>query len=131
MSLPVSQQRALDKIEMTLAVDHPGLGPLFAIFTRLTGHEAMPVTEQVSARSWAGRWPRRNWPTVITLAGLAVATGVLLTLSLMLPGSRACAPSTGIPVAARMRPVPTLGLAACTIQQNKPAETSQSTPQAH
>ena len=131
MSLPGSQRRALNQIEMTLAVDHPGLGPLFAIFTRLTRHEAMPVTEQVRARSWAGRWPRRNWPAVVTLAGLAVATGALLTLSLMLPGSRACAPGTVIPVAARMRPVPTRGPPACAIQQNKPAETSQSAPQAH
>jgi hypothetical protein len=131
MSLPGSQRRALDKIEMTLAVDHPGLGPLFAIFTRLTGHEAMPVTEQLNARSRAGRRPCRNWPAVITIAGLAVATGVLLTLSLMLPGSRACAPGAVTPVAARTRPVPTLGLAACAIQQNKPTETSQSPPQAH
>jgi hypothetical protein len=44
MSLPSGQQRALDHIEKTLADDHPGLGPLFAGFTRLTGHEAVPVT---------------------------------------------------------------------------------------
>jgi hypothetical protein len=50
MSLPVSQRRALNQIEKALADDHPGLGPLFAIFTRLTGREAMPVTERVTAR---------------------------------------------------------------------------------
>src|ERR1700720_549907 len=42
MSLPAGQQRALNLIEKTLTDDHPGLGPLFAIFTRLTGHEPMP-----------------------------------------------------------------------------------------
>jgi hypothetical protein len=58
MSWPASQRRALSQIEKTLAADHPGLGPLFAIFTRLTDQEAMPVTEQ--ARPWRLRqvmWP--------------------------------------------------------------------------
>ena len=50
MSLPASQQRALSQIEKTLADDHPGLGPLFATFTRLAGQEAMPVTERVTDR---------------------------------------------------------------------------------
>ena len=57
MSLSASQRRALSQIEKTLADDHPGLGPLFAIFTRLAGHEAMPATERVSARPWR-RWMR-------------------------------------------------------------------------
>ena len=55
MSLPAGQRRALNRIEKTLADDHPGLGPLFAIFTRLAGHEAMPVTERVTARLWRRR----------------------------------------------------------------------------
>ena len=59
MSLPTSQQRALDQIEKTLADDHPGLGPLFATFTRLVGQEAMPVTEQVTDRPRRLPWPRR------------------------------------------------------------------------
>jgi hypothetical protein len=50
MSLPASQQRVLNRIEGALAQDHPGLGPLFAIFTRLVGQEAMPVTERITAR---------------------------------------------------------------------------------
>ena len=59
MSLPASQRRALNQIEKTLAADdHSGLRPLFAIFARLTGHEAMPVTERVTARLWR-RW---MWP---------------------------------------------------------------------
>ena len=60
MSLPAGQRRALNLIEKTLTDDHPGLGPLFAIFTRLTGHEVMPVTERVTARPWR-RW---MWPAV-------------------------------------------------------------------
>src|ERR1700683_1825475 len=103
MRLPASQRRTLDQIEETLANDHPGLGPMFAIFTRLTGHEAMPLTEQVTARPWLG--PRgcrqRLRPAVVPLIGLAMATGALLTLSLMLPGSQACAPGTVNPVAAQ------------------------------
>jgi hypothetical protein len=93
MSLPASQRRALNQIEETLANDHPGLGPMFAIFTRLTGHEAMPLTEQVTARPWLWprRWPQRLRPAVVTLIGLAMATGALLTLSLLLPGPQACA----------------------------------------
>ncbi len=56
MSLPTSQQRALNRIEKTLAHDHPGLGPLFAIFTALVDREAMPVTERVTGRPWRSRW---------------------------------------------------------------------------
>jgi hypothetical protein len=57
MSLPASQWRALNQIEKTLASDHPGLGPLFAVFTRLTGHEAMPVTERGTGWPWWRMWP--------------------------------------------------------------------------
>jgi hypothetical protein len=61
MSLPSSQQHALNRIEKALAGDYPSLGPLFAIFTRLTGHEAMPVTERLTARPrWRQRRTRRH-----------------------------------------------------------------------
>jgi hypothetical protein len=69
MSLPASRQRALNRIEEAPAHDHPGLGPLFAIFTKLVSHEAMPVTERVTAR------PRRSRWTAATVVGLAVVTG--------------------------------------------------------
>jgi len=124
MSLPASQRRALSQIEETLANDHPGLGPMFAIFTRLTGHEAMPLTEQVTARP--RRWPQRLRPAVVTLIGLAMATGALLTLSLMLSGPQACTPGAVTPVAARAQSVPTGRPRACTTQQHKTSETSQS-----
>jgi hypothetical protein len=77
MSLPASQQRALNRIEETLADDYPGLGPLFAIFTRLAGQEAMPVTERVTTRRWRSRrmWRMwRMWPTVAAVVGLAMVT---------------------------------------------------------
>ena len=128
MSLPASQRRALNQIEETLANDHPGLEPMFAIFTRLTGHEAMPLTEQVTARLWLWprRWPPRLRPAVVTLIGLAMATGALLTLSLMLPGPQACAPGSVSPVAAQTQPVPIGRPRTCTTQQHKTSETSQS-----
>jgi hypothetical protein len=59
MGLPGGQQRALNRIEKTLADDDPRLGPLFAIFTRLAGHEAMPATERVTAPPWRIRRIRR------------------------------------------------------------------------
>jgi hypothetical protein len=120
MSLPASQQRALNQIEKTLADDHPSLGPLFAIFTRLVGHEAMPVTERVTARPRRLRSQRRMWPTVATLAGLAMVTVALFTLSLTLPSRQLC-PDTVISVAARMQPDPTGRQLACPTQQSKPA----------
>ncbi len=61
MGLTASQQRALDRIKQTLAHDHPGLGPLFATFTKLFSHEAMPVTERVTPRRW--RLRRSGYPS--------------------------------------------------------------------
>jgi len=126
MSLPASQRRALSQIEQTLADDHPSLGALFAVFTSLTGHEAMPATEQVTPRRWRWRWRRRMWPGVVTVIGLAMATGGLLTLSLMLPGPQVCAPGTVTPVAAHARSVPTGRQPACATQQKKLTNPSQS-----
>jgi hypothetical protein len=127
MSLPASERRALNQIEKTLAGDDPGLGPLFAIFTRLTGHEAMPVTERVTARSL--RWPRprpprrqpRMWPTVLAVIGLAMATGTLLGLSLTLARAPMC-PRTVPRVAAYTQPVLPGHLAACAISTPSPAK---------
>lgn len=50
MSLPVWQRRSLGRIEQTLVAEDPGLGLRFAVFSRLTRHEAMPLTEQVQHR---------------------------------------------------------------------------------
>jgi hypothetical protein len=126
MSLPASQQRALDQIEKALADDHPGLGPLFFIFTNLTGHEAMPMTERVKDR----RWRRlRMRPAVAAVIGLAMATGALLSLSLTLPSPPAC-PGAVAHVAAYTRPVPTVRQVACAPRQVEPSTTNQSEPDA-
>jgi hypothetical protein len=87
MSLPAAQQRALNRIEKTLASDDFGLGPRFAIFTSMVGHEAMPVTERVTSRSWRQRM-RQIWSAVVTVTVLAVVTGALV-LSRTLPARRA------------------------------------------
>jgi hypothetical protein len=77
MGLPAAQRRALNRIEKTLANDDFGLGPRFAIFTSLVGHEAMPVTERVIARSWRRRM-RRIWSAIVTVTELAVVIGTLI-----------------------------------------------------
>ena len=114
MSLPGSQRRALNQIEKTLAADdRSGLGPLFAIFTSLTGGEAMPVTERVTARP--GR--RRMRPGVITVVSLAMVAGALLTLSLMLPTPQVCAQGRVAFIAAHEQSVPAGRHPACVTQQ--------------
>jgi hypothetical protein len=126
MSLPASQRRALNLIEKTLADDHPGPGPLFAIFTRLADHEAMPLTERVTARR-----QRRMRPAVAIAVGLAMAMGALLALSLMLPSPRVCAPGTVTPASAHPRSAPAGHQPACAPQQGKPGTTSQGGAYAH
>ena len=76
MSLPARQQRALDRIEKTLLADDPRFGSLFAIFTRLTWHEAMPGIELVKARRWHSLGPF----AAIATALIAVASVLMLTL---------------------------------------------------
>ena len=124
MSLPASQRRALNQIEKTLADDHPTLGPLFAIFTRLAGQEAMPVTEQVTAR----RWRRRMRPGVTIVVGLAMAAGALLTLSLMAPAPQACVRGMVTTVAAHAQSALASRQPGCPAQQDKLGKTSQSEP---
>jgi Protein of unknown function (DUF3040) len=119
MSLPASQQRALDEIEETLAHDHPGLGPLFATFTRLVGNEAMPVTERVTARPQRLPWQRRMWPTVAGVVGLALVAVALFTLSLTLPTRPTCT-GTAVSIASRGQGPPTGSEAACATQRSEP-----------
>jgi hypothetical protein len=121
MSLPTGQQRALDQIEKSLALDHPALGPLFATFTRVVGQEPMPVTERVRARPRRLPWPRRMWPTIAGVVGLALVTVALFTLSLTLPNRPACTGTVGS-IAARMQAVPTGSQAACATQQSEPSK---------
>lgn len=50
MTLPVSQQRTLDRIDRMLRDSDPRLVALFAIFTRLTRDEELPRIEEIRAR---------------------------------------------------------------------------------
>ena len=84
MSLPTSEQRALDRIEETLHAGDPRLGSLFMIFTRLTQHEAMPSTEQVSARLRASLIRK----IAIPIALAAILSGLILNS--LAPGRNAC-----------------------------------------
>ena len=85
MSLPARQRRALDRIERALLAGDPRFGSLFAVFTRLTWHEAMPGIELVKP----GRWHVLRPLAAVALALAAVAG--LLTLSLISPGQARCA----------------------------------------
>jgi len=122
MTLPPSQQRALDQIEKTLADDHPALERLFGIFTRLAGHEAMPVTERVTARRMRMRIRMR--PGVATVVALVMAIGVLAGISLLLPRPQVCASGTVSPVAARVQSVSAGHEPACPAPPPAPGSTS-------
>jgi hypothetical protein len=76
MSLPVSEERALTGIEQALLSRDPRLKSLFAIFTRLTRHEAMPAIEQLRRRRW-----QPSTGAVILLAA-ALLVGVIVIGSL-------------------------------------------------
>jgi hypothetical protein len=126
MSLPTSQQRALEQIEKTLAQDHPALGPLFATFTQVVGQEPMPATERVTGGPRRLPWQRRMWPTVAGLVGLALVSVALFTLSLTLPNRPGCT-GTVVSVAARIQAVPSGSQAACATQPTEPSKTSPAT----
>jgi hypothetical protein len=57
MSLAAREQRILDGIETALQAGETRLMSMFVIFTRLSGDEEKPGTEELSARSWRPR----NW----------------------------------------------------------------------
>ena len=61
MTLPVSQQRTLDRIDRMLRDSDPRLVALFAIFTRLTWDEEIPRVEEIRARlTGIGGWIARR-----------------------------------------------------------------------
>jgi hypothetical protein len=95
MSLPAGQQRTLQRIEQTLVAGDPELVSLFAVFTRLTGQDAMPRTEQVPARL---RGLRSAAAMFIVLTALL---GVIL-LSVLTRSGPAC---RAAPVAERGQPI--------------------------
>jgi hypothetical protein len=76
------QRRVLCRIEKMLLRDDPGLGSLFAVFTRLTLHEAMPWTEQARPVRWQPR-------TLVIAAGLAAILAAL-AVGLLTSSSHTC-----------------------------------------
>jgi hypothetical protein len=114
--LPGSQQRALDQIERTLLEDDRRLSSLFATFTRLTSHEAMPWAERVTARPWPLRL--RLGIAAAMAIGLAAVMSALLLLT---PGRAAC-PASAAPSPAHLQPVRAGPRAPCPVRQ--PAGTS-------
>jgi hypothetical protein len=73
MSLPARQQRVLGGIEQALLADDPRLRSLFAFFTSLTRHDAMPGTEQITPGL---RQPLQ--PIVVISVTLIVLASVLM-----------------------------------------------------
>jgi hypothetical protein len=86
----------------------------------MTGENATQVTPRPS------RWQRRMWPGVVTIVGLAMVTGALLTVSLMLPRPQVCAPGMVTTVASHAQSVPTGPKPGCATQQSEPGKPSQS-----
>jgi Protein of unknown function (DUF3040) len=84
-----SKRRALDGIEKSLLADDPGLGSLFAVFTRLTRQEAMPGTEQARRR----RRPSRE--QVIAAGLIVVLSALVLSLLAWSPHGCGIAPAPG------------------------------------
>jgi hypothetical protein len=87
MSLPGGERRALNRIERALLEEDRRLGALFAVFTRLTGHEAMPLAERVTAGPWRLRLRVRT--AALTALGLAAVTSILL-VGVLVPGRPTC-----------------------------------------
>jgi hypothetical protein len=118
MSLPASQQNALDAIDDGLRHGDPRLARMFAVFTRLTRQESMPARETLPPRQW---WPSRGWRAgphgphpQRSLAGrvvarllvpllLAAALSLLITSILANPSaSRRCSHASGRSATARL-----------------------------
>jgi hypothetical protein len=62
MTLPPSQQHALNAIDDVLQSAEPRLATMFGVFTDLTRMEAMPAAETLPPRPWWARWARHRLP---------------------------------------------------------------------
>jgi hypothetical protein len=117
MSLPASQQHALDAIDDGLRHGDPRLARMFAVFTRLTGQESMPARETLPPRQWWATARRRAGPrgsqrsladrlTARLLVPLVLAAALsLLIMSILASPSasrRGCAHASGRSAAFRM-----------------------------
>jgi len=116
--LSAGQQRALNRIEKTLADGDLRLGPLFAIFTRLAIHEPMPATERITDLPQRRRRLRVS-PAAVTVAVLAIVIAALVMLSLSLPRPQEC-PGTATAISAHVRSAAIGPEPACTTRQAGP-----------
>jgi hypothetical protein len=102
------QRMTLDQIEKALLADASDLRSAFEIFTKLTGHEAMPETERALPRQRTARPRRQRWKLLITV-GLIACLGALVTVTAA-SGSRTCsaaaAPHQSTIQTASCRPAP-------------------------
>jgi hypothetical protein len=85
VSLPAGQERILQRIEKALQVDDAGLESLFAVFTRLAEHDAMPAAEQVAP--WLQRQLQR--PAAVIVIAVTAWLGILV-LTVLPRGGQAC-----------------------------------------
>jgi hypothetical protein len=108
MSLPVSQQRALDRIETALRVSDPVLISLFSTFARLSTGEEMPRVEELKVRGrWLRAWlwrlgvrggrltarPRARIRALILIPVALAATACALLIGGGTPGPTRCSPA--------------------------------------
>ena len=132
MTLPASQQHALDAIDDVLQSAEPRLATMFGVFTDLTGQEALPAVETLPPGRWWTRYrlpgrhyrPGRQQPRgqradrrlgrVVLVPLLLIAAVGLLISSLVTagPAGRGCGPAAVMVMAARQRT--TAGIAAGT-----------------
>jgi hypothetical protein len=62
MTLPPSQQHALNAIDDVLQSAEPRLATMFGVFTDLTRMEAMPAAETLPPGPWWAGWTRHRLP---------------------------------------------------------------------
>ena len=112
MSLPMGQQRVLERIEGRLAESDPRLVSLFTIFSRLNLAEKMPWIEQIRARpvayrisriaAWGrgiGRRPAARVRAMMLLPAALIAMACALTIAFGFPGNQRPAPGARTPAA--------------------------------
>ena len=133
MTLPASQQHALDAIDDILQCAEPRLATMFGVFTHLTRQEAMPTVETLPPGRWWTRYrlpgrpyrpgrqqhPRgvradRRLSRVVLVPLLLIAAVGLLISGLVTagPAGRGCGQAAVMVMAARQRT--TAGVAAGT-----------------
>jgi len=124
MTLPPSQQHALDAIDGNLQTAEPMPATMFGVFTDLTRQEAMPAVETLPPESWwtwhplpgrrpgprrpsAGRsGPGRRLGRLVLVPLLLIAALSVVVVSLAgsgAAGRRGCGQAVAVVMAARLR----------------------------